>query len=831
MSTEQWKFWIDRGGTFTDVIACSPEGKITTTKLLSENPEHYSDAAVAAMRRITGVAQGPLPASELRIGTTVATNALLEQKGAATLLAITRGFGDSLEIGYQERSDIFARHIRKPDILYSQAVEIDERISASGQVLRALDADKAGVDFAAAYGRGFRSLAIVLMHGYRYAVHEKRLAILAREIGFTHISMSHQVAPLIKFIARGDTALVDAYLSPVLRSYILGLESESGAHVSSLFMQSNGGLSDSSVFQGKDAILSGPAGGIIAAVHTAEQVGIRKIIGFDMGGTSTDVSHYGGFLERDSETLVAGHHIRTPMMRIHTVAAGGGSICCFEDGRFQVGPGSAGAIPGPACYRRGGPLTVTDCNVILGKIQPCHFPCIFGPRGDLPLDSACVRDKFAALLVRVETATGTRLTAQQAAEGFLTIAVANMANAIKKISVERGHDVTGYTLACFGGAGGQHACKVADALSMDRVMIHPFAGILSAYGMGLAAHRTMREKTVALPLSGANTSALATEVAALSQQAEAALREQHIGSNAHLTQTVTLYLRHEGTDSLIEVAHGSLEAMRADFSAQYRARFGFDGGSELIVDRIRIEAIAEQHKDAAIAEQHKDAAIAEQRKEPGPEPEPPEPPEWPEPQAHIECFMEGVLRRTPLYEREVLPVGFSLEGPAVITESMSTTIVEPEWRLSVDQSGNLHMLRTSARQEARAIGTAVDPVRLEIFNGLFTAIAEEMGAALQNTASSVNIRERLDFSCALFDRGGNLVANAPHMPVHLGSMGESIRTIMKHRLGAKDGRGIRDGDVYALNTPFDGGTHLPDITVVMPVFIGEASGEASEATA
>ena len=799
MDSRNWQFWVDRGGTFTDVIGRSPDGAIETVKLLSENPEHYRDAAIAAVRLITGISDGPLPPVEMRIGTTVATNALLEHKGEPTCLAITRGFGDALRIGYQERPKLFVRHIELPEPLHGKVIEIDERINTKGDVLTPLDNNAARMGLQAAYDAGYRALAIVLMHGYLYTRHEQRLAQIAAEIGFPQISVSHVIAPLIKLVGRGDTTLVDAYLSPVLRQYVEQLKADAGGNISALFMQSNGGLTSSDSFRGKDAILSGPAGGIVGMAKTAAQAGITDIIGFDMGGTSTDVSHYAGHYERESETMVAGVRIRAPMMRIHTVAAGGGSICTFDGSRFQVGPHSAGAVPGPACYRRGGPLTVTDCNVMLGKIVPAHFPNIFGPDGNQPLDADVVRDKFEALVVDVAAATGKQMRAEEIAEGFVAIAVANMANAIKKISIERGHDVTRYTLACFGGAGGQHACLVADALGMDRVMIHPLAGVLSAYGMGLADRRAIRERTFGGALEQAT---LGPIVQSLSAEAEAELRAQ--GVDGDISSEATVHIRYVGTDSSIEIAFGDVTAMQAAFEARHSSQFGFVSDKALVVEMVRVEAI---HASAFDADIHFARSAGSNL-----------------PINDVSCFMAGAHHDAPLYDRSALAAGFSAYGPAIIIDPVSTTIVEPGWKVAVDGIGNLMLSRSTARTTCGVVGTEVDPVRLEIMGGLFMAIAEEMGAALQHSASSVNIRERLDFSCALFDAKGNLVANAPHMPVHLGSMGESVRTILSRRGDQADGRGICAGDVYALNAPYDGGTHLPDITVIMPVFVADNDG-------
>jgi 5-oxoprolinase (ATP-hydrolysing) len=782
-----WQFWIDRGGTFTDVVARRPDGRIVTAKLLSEDPERYSDAAVEAIRRLTDGADVPL---ELRIGTTVATNALLERKGEPTALAITRGFGDALLIGHQERSDIFARDVNRPPPLFAQVVEIDERVGAEGDVLRPLDVDAARAGLQAAFDSGLRAVAIVLMHGYRFTAHEEALSAIAAEIGFVQISVSHRVAPLIKLIGRGDTTVVDAYLSPVVDRYVAGLSAALGQ--GALFMQSSGGLVDGAGFRGKDAILSGPAGGIVGMAATAREAGFDHVIGFDMGGTSTDVSHYAGTYERDTETLIAGARIRAPMLRIHTVAAGGGSICRYDGERLIVGPESAGAVPGPACYRRGGPLTVTDCNVMLGKVRPEFFPALFGPAGDAPLDADAVAARFAEL----------PLDPQVAAEGFVAVAVANMANAIRTISVARGHDVTRYTLACFGGAGGQHACLVADALAMDRVMIHPLAGVLSAYGMGLADRRVLREATSGAAF--ADYAAITEALDGLAEAARDALVAQGVAADAVRIER-RVHLRRGQTDHTIELDLDDPAAMTVAFDAAHIAQFGFASDAPLIADRIVAEAIAESPPI--------DAALVTFPAEPAP------------PLATAPVYMAGVWRDTPVLAREGLPVGHGVDGPALILDSVSTTIVEPGWRARVDTVGNLILDRIAPRVGV-SIGTESDPVRLAIFAGLFMSIAEEMGAALQRSAASVNIRERLDFSCALFDAHGNLVANAPHIPVHLGSMGESIRTIIDARGGGADGRGIRRGDAYALNAPYRGGTHLPDITVIMPVFVDDGDAPA-----
>ncbi|HLZ79276.1 MAG TPA: hydantoinase B/oxoprolinase family protein [Sphingomonas sp.] len=795
-----WQFWIDRGGTFTDLVARSPDGAIHTAKLLSEDPGRYDDAAVEGIRRLVGAGADELPPLSVRIGTTVATNALLERKGEPVLLAITRGFGDALAIGYQERPDIFARRIERPLPLYAEVVEIDERVTAEGQVLVPLDEVGARDNLVAAFDRGLRAIAIVLLHGYRQSAHEAALAAIAREIGFTQVSVSHEVGPLIKLVGRGDTTVADAYLSPVIGRYVHDFSAALGEGQAPLFMQSSGGLIEGVQLAGKDAILSGPAGGIVGMARTAQAAGFDRVIGFDMGGTSTDVSHFAGEYERDTETMIAGARLRVPMLRIHTVAAGGGSICRFEAGRYRVGPDSAGAVPGPACYRRGGPLTVTDCNVMLGKLQPRFFPALFGPRGDQPLDAEIVAQRFAQIADQVEAATGARPDQREIAEGMVAIAVANMAHAIKRISVARGHDVTRYTLACFGGAGGQHACLVADALGMERVMIHPHAGVLSAYGMGLADRSVLRERTIALPIG--DRTAIREAADALERSAREALAAQHIGDA--LIETVhRAQLRLVGTDSLIEVPLGDADAMRAAFEDGHRARFGFAGRGELLCDMLQVEAVARSGEEAGASASSIAAGPVTAR-------------------AEVEAFLAGEACLVPLYDRADLPIDWSVQGPALVIDAVSTTVVEPGWSIRVDALGNLILARTASRTAAMGGGTAVDPVRLEIFSALFMAIAEEMGAALQHSAASVNIRERLDFSCAIFDAEGQLIANAPHMPVHLGSMGESIRTIIASRGGR-----MRPGDAYALNDPFGGGTHLPDITVVMPVFVeGRGDGPA-----
>lgn len=788
-----WEFWIDRGGTFTDIVARRPDGALVTHKLLSENPEHYADAAVAGVRAL--LPEGAV-IDAVKMGTTVATNALLERKGEPSVLAITTGHADALRIGYQARPKLFERHIVKPEALYDRVVEIDERMSVEGQTLRPLDEGAARASLQAAFDEGFRAIAIVLLHGFRFTDHEARVAAIAREIGFTQVSVSHEVSPLMKLVGRGDTTVVDAYLSPILRRYVDQVADALGHDTRLLFMQSNGGLTDARAFRGKDAILSGPAGGVVGMARTAGEASFDRVIGFDMGGTSTDVCHYAGQYERAFETVVAGVRMRAPMMNIHTVAAGGGSICSFDGARLRVGPASAGAVPGPAAYRRGGPLTVTDCNVMLGKLRPEFFPKVFGPNADQPLDAEAVARGFEVVSAQIEVATGKAMTAQEVAEGFVTIAVENMAKAVRQISIQRGHDVTRYVLACFGGAGGQHACLVADALGMTKVMIHPFAGVLSAYGMGLADLRLIREETVERPLDA--TGDLPDRAKALATEAEAALRAQDVPM-ASVETVASLRVKYAGTDTPLVTPFGDADSIREDFEALHQRRFGFTSPTTpLVVETLSVEAIG--HSDAGSAP---DLEAGPSKDEPTP-------------LATVETRMAGANRTTPVFDREALAVGAEVLGPAIIREATGTTVVEPGWRATVDARLNLILDRVVALPARKAIGTEADPVMLEVFNNLFMAVAEEMGFALQNTAYSVNIKERLDFSCALFDRDGNLIANAPHMPVHLGSMGDSVRAIRDAREG--DGRGLRPGDVYMLNAPYKGGTHLPDVTVVMPVF-------------
>ncbi|WP_336800563.1 hydantoinase B/oxoprolinase family protein [Kaistia sp. MMO-174] len=802
MTMTQWDFWIDRGGTFTDIVARDPEGRIRAHKLLSENPGAYRDAAVQGIRELMGVPAGaPIPPGAIdtvKMGTTVATNALLERKGDRTLLLITRGFRDALAIGYQARPDIFAKKIVKPELLYERVVEVAERVRVDGTV--EVEPDPAEVEAALrdAHASGIRSVAIVFMHAWKYPGHEARVAKIAHSVGFPQISVSHEISPLMKLVGRGDTTVVDAYLSPILNRYVEQVSAElggtEGASPRLMFMMSSGGLTAAELFRGKDAILSGPAGGVVAAVETARQAGFGQVIGFDMGGTSTDVSHYDGVYERSFETEVAGVRMRAPMMRIHTVAAGGGSILHYEAGRFRVGPDSAGADPGPASYRRGGPLAVTDANVMTGKLRPEHFPKIFGAGRDQPLDAAIVRERFEKLAAEI----GDGRTPEDIADGFLRIAVENMANAIKKISVQRGYDVTDYALNCFGGAGGQHACMVADALGMTTVLVHPFSGILSAYGMGLADIRAGRSKAVVQKLAPEALPELLDLASTLTDEVHAELAQQGVEA----TDTfVRAHLRYDGTDTTIPVevlAEGPdwlpLDEILAAFQEAHRKQFGFVfEGKAIVVESLEVEAVG---GGAAIEEPALDA-----------------PESRPKPSETVSIFSDGAAHRAGIFPRASLARGAIVAGPALIIEPHQTIVVEPGWQAEISARDHVVLTRVEGLDRRHAIGTDADPVMLEVFNNLFMSIAEQMGVTLQNTAYSVNIKERLDFSCAVFDATGALVANAPHMPVHLGSMDRSVETIIE-----LNRRAMRPGDVYALNAPYNGGTHLPDITVVSPVF-------------
>ncbi len=785
-----WRFAIDRGGTFTDVVATTPDGRLVTDKLLSVDPGRYPDAASEAVLRLMN-RYGEGPIDEVRIGTTVATNALLERKGEPLALAITKGFGDALRIGTQARPHIFARHIVLPEQLPSHVIEIDERAAADGAILQPLDEDSARERLVAIHGTGIDAIAIVLLHGWQYPAHEERLAEIAGEVGFSQVSVSHRVSPLIKLVPRGDTTVVDAYLSPVIRCYIEQVEALIPGDPRLRFMQSNGGLTEASSFQGKDAILSGPAGGVVGMVAASKPLGHERLIGFDMGGTSTDVAHFAGEFELTGDGVIAGVRIAAPAMQINTVAAGGGSICRFDGSRFRVGPESAGADPGPACYGKGGPLAVTDCNLFLGRLDPAFFPAVFGPHGDRPLDP----DASRARLEEIAAQMPSPVPPEEIAEGFLAIAVDNMANAIRKISVARGYDVTRYALACFGGAGGQHACRVADELGIETVLVHPLAGILSAYGIGLAPVKAIREQSVVRPLG----EPVSEELALLVNAARDALTKQGI-ARSEIVLARKARLRFDGSDSTLTLDWGDAAAMAEEFRILHRKRFGYSSEDSMIVlEALSVEATGSVDGLAGLQ----------------PEPVP------------VRGEVSGSWTTC---HRSALSPEESVCGPALIVDPDSTTVIEPGWQAVLEGEGSLVLTRCEPLETRLAAGTEVDPIRLEIFNNLFMTIAEEMGVVLQSTATSVNIKERLDFSCAIFDSEGALIANAPHIPVHLGSMADSIQRVVEARGCNDDGvprdeRGIRRGDAYVLNDPYRGGTHLPDVTVIVPVFYSDASKE------
>jgi len=798
---KKWQFWIDRGGTFTDVIAKTPQGALRTHKLLSENPTQYTDAAIQGIRDLLGLEAGETiqmdAIDSIKMGTTVATNALLERQGERTLLAITQGLGDILRIGYQQRPKLFALDIQLPDILYSNVIEIEERMSAQGECIKPLDIAKTKKQLQEAFDQGYRAIAIVLLHGYRYHENESTIKNIAQGMGFEQISLSHEVSPLMKIVPRGDTTVVDAYLSPILRRYVNQVETALGAQSEKtnklMFMQSSGGLTDARFFQGKDAILSGPAGGVVGMVKTSEQAGFKKLIGFDMGGTSTDVSHYAGEYERTLETQVAGVRVRAPMMLIHTVAAGGGSIIHFDGARYRVGPDSAGANPGPACYRNGGPLTITDCNVMLGKLNPEFFPKVFGGNADQSLDVQIVKEKFTHLAEQITTATGKAINPFEVAEGFLLIAVESMANAIKKISVERGYDVSEYTLSCFGGAGAQHACLVADALGMKRIHLHPFAGVLSAYGMGLADIRTINDLAIESELNEALIQSFERRFDQLKTKGRGELLAQGLDVNS-ISYRSRVFVRYQGSDSALAINFAPLAQLKADFEKRHKARFSFISPEKaLIIESIQVEVICENQQSQS----------AEVRVSP----------KNTETTALLEVVMSGKSQQVAFYQRDAIATNDLINGPAVIIEPTSTIVLEPGWQGRISDNNDLILERFEVLKRDYAIGTEVDPIMLEVFNNIFMSVAEQMGTVLENTASSVNIKERLDFSCALFSPAGELVANAPHVPVHLGSMSESIKTIIRENRET-----MSSGDAFLINAPYNGGTHLPDITLIKPVY-------------
>ena len=797
----KWQFWIDRGGTFTDIIGRNPAGKIITHKLLSENARQYQDAAIQGIRDLLRLKEGdviPIDNIEsIKMGTTVATNALLERKGENTLLAITSGFADILRIGYQQRPKLFSLDINLPDMLYSKIIEIEERVDVNGKILTKLDTLKSEKLLKSAFNEGYKSIAIVLLHGYRYQDHENKLKLIAKEIGFKQISVSHNVSPLMKIIPRGDTTVVDAYLSPILRRYVAQVKNALGSDKNDSgklkFMQSNGGLTDANYFQGKDAILSGPAGGVVGMVKTGEKVGLNKLIGFDMGGTSTDVCHYNGEYERTLETEVAGVRLRSPMMLINTVAAGGGSILNFDGSRYRVGPDSAGANPGPACYRNGGPLTVTDCNVMIGKLSPDFFPKVFGPNANQKLDSRIVFKKFKALAKEISLSTNKLISPEEVAEGFLSIAVESMANAIKKISVQRGYDVSDYALSCFGGAGGQHACLVADSLGIKQIHLHQYAGVLSAYGIGLADSSTINDLAVELALDEEIINSLSISFKELENSGKKELISQNLNEKLFVYFD-RVYLRYKDSDSSLAVRFDDYKSMKSSFENTHKARFGFISPEKtLIIESIQVEVSCQSEQfdlEEIPIQALKTKTLASN-----------------------DVFIGGETQQTIFYNRSDIASNDLIFGPAVIIESTSTIVIEPGWQGCLNDKNDLILERTEKIKRASAIGTNVDPVMLEIFNNLFMSVAEQMGTVLENTASSVNIKERLDFSCALFSPTGDLVANAPHVPVHLGSMSESIKTIIRENFDT-----MSRGDAFLINAPYNGGTHLPDITLIKPVY-------------
>ena len=797
----KWQFWIDRGGTFTDVIGKNPKGKIATQKLLSENPKQYKDAAIQGIRDLLSIdRKESIPMHQIdsiKMGTTVATNALLERKGERTLLAITKGFADILRIGYQQRPKLFSLDIQLPDMIYSDIVEIDERVDIKGDVLIKLDLSNTKKILTEAFNEGFKSIAIVLLHGYRYQEHEIQISVIAKQIGFEQISVSHKISPLMKIIPRGDTTVVDAYLSPILRRYINQVKAELGQTQQNfgklMFMQSNGGLTDANYFQGKDAILSGPAGGVVGMVKTGEKIGLNKLIGFDMGGTSTDVCHYNSEYERTLETELAGVRLRSPMMLINTVAAGGGSILYFDGSRYRVGPDSAGAFPGPACYRNGGPLTVTDCNVMIGKLNPDFFPKVFGPNGNQKLDLKIVETKFTTLAKEISSSTNKSVTPLEVAEGFLFIAVESMANAIKKISVQRGYDVSSYALSCFGGAGGQHACMVADKLGINKIHLHPYAGVLSAFGIGLADIRTINDLAIELNLDEKAIKHISEKFEDLRSTGKEDLVAQNLNENI-FEYVDRVYLRYKDSDTSLAIKFDIYSSMKLNFENSHRTRFGFISPEQaIIIESIQSEVSCQSDQFESNEPQQKKSKS--------------------QPLTTQNVFFNGGLEKTVFYNRNDIKPNEKLSGPAVIIEPTSTIIIEPGWEAMLEDSNDLILTRTNKIIRSSAIGTSVDPIMLEIFNNLFMNVAEQMGMVLENTASSVNIKERLDFSCALFSPTGELVANAPHVPVHLGSMSESIKTIIR-----ENSLTMNPGDAFLINAPYNGGTHLPDITLIKPVF-------------
>ena len=807
-----WQFWIDRGGTFTDVIGLAPSGELHIRKVLSVQPGALdgADPGIRAAREILGAAEGGAApqgrVDAVKVGTTVATNALLERKGEPVVLVTTVGFADGLRIGYQSRPDLFARHIVLPDRLYPMVIEADERIDAAGTVLTPLDGARLRADLQRARLAGLRSVAIIFLHGWRHQQHERTAAAIARELGFDEVSVSHELSPLVRYVARGDTTVLNAYLAPPLRRYVSGLQRE----LHNLdprgrleLMQSNGGLAAVGSFHAVSSVLSGPAGGLIGMGWIGRRLGVSRLIGFDMGGTSTDVSLIDGELPRRFEHVIAGVRLQQPMLDVHTIAAGGGSIVSFSDGRFAVGPASAGSDPGPTCYGRGGPLTLTDVQVLLGRLRPDTLPAVFGRDGKARIDTGAVASGFAALVVRVREMTGREPTPEALAASFLEVGVEAMANAIRQVSTRQGLDADDFTLFCFGGAAGQHACSVARAAGMRRILVHPLASVLSAFGIGVADRLAVRRASLQLQLTEDALVSARARLAELETQArgELAAFGEGVGDNVGAVRVeYSLELRAGDSETSLSVPVAGLADVLSAFSAAHLRRFGFAAkGLRIVIDAVRVEARMSSI-DAGSLRLPEARALGELP-------------------ATVRAWF-GSWQEVPLLSSASLTE--VVRGPALIVEPNSTLVLEPGWQARRLAGGEL-MLEADGSVEADGVtpDDATLPARIEIFNNLFMHIAEQMGEVLKSTAQSVNIKERLDYSCALFDADGGLVANAPHMPVHLGSMGASVRAVIDARRGQ-----MRAGDSWLINSPYHGGTHLPDMTVVAPVFL-DASGTAA----
>ena len=801
VSADGWRFWVDRGGTFTDVVARLPDGRLDALKLLSAVPGRYDDATLsgiqALLRRHDAV---DARIERVRVGTTVATNALLERRGARTLLVTTAGLGDALAIGTQERPQLFRRHIELPTPLYERVVEARERLDADGGVLEALDEASLSGLLAAARRDGLESVAIVFLHAWRHPAHEQAAARLARQAGFTTVVVSHEVAPLEGYVARGQTTVAEAFLAPLITRYVATLEQglcALGTGIGLELMQSHGGLAPAAAFRGTNGVLSGPAGGLVGMVQTGRGAGFDRLIGFDMGGTSTDVSLYDGAYPRRVELSIGGVRLAVPALDVHTVAAGGGSLLRFEAGRLAVGPGSAGAVPGPASYGRGGGLALTDCHVLLGRLRPQCLPSVFGASGDQPLDADVVRRQFSALAKQIAAATGEAYTSETTAEGFLTVAIDTIANAIKHVSLKEGQDPAQFALSCFGGAAGQVACRVAEALDVATIIIHPLAGVLSAVGIGLAEPRVVRRGTLGRALDAAGVAAAEALADTVAAEARPAL-----GDGPEAARRTLAELRLADSEVALPVDLADPAAMRAAFLAAYARRFGYapPADAPLLIAAVSIELVGAGDRAQLRAPDIAASATAARA---------------------VPMWVDGAWRDVALIERAALAAGARLAGPAIVVDPTATTVIEAGWTAEHRAGGELVLTRLAPRLRRAPDPRRADPVLLEVFAGLYAHVAEQMGAVLRQTASSVNIRERLDYSCALFDAGGRLIANAPHMPVHLGSMGASVRAVM-----ARHGDGIRAGDAFLVNSPYAGGTHLPDLTVVSPV---HADGSATPA--